>query len=214
MTVYNDTVSQYIVDLFARPDPALQHTLEDSIQQGLPTINVKPEEGRFLQVLIRAINAKKVVEIGTLGGFSGIWIARGLPPGGKLITLEKDPRHAEISRRHFKNAGVSDRVDIRVGNAHESLRKMVDEGPFDFIFIDAEKDGYPDYLDWAIQNICVGGTIAAHNAFRKGSVTGTAPEDDYTEGMKKFNQRVASDPRLLATIYPAGDGMVIAVRLA
>ncbi|MGE5224307.1 MAG: O-methyltransferase, partial [Omnitrophica WOR_2 bacterium] len=117
MTTYNDTVSKYINNLFVVQDPALQDTLEDIPRQGLPTINVKPEEGKFLQFLVRASGAKKAVEIGTLGGYSGIWIARGLPVGGRLITLEKNPEHAEIARRHFEKASVADRIEIRLGDA-------------------------------------------------------------------------------------------------
>jgi caffeoyl-CoA O-methyltransferase len=214
MTTYNDTVSQYINNLFVHPDAALQEALEDSIAKGLPTINVKPEEGRFLQVFVSAINAEKVVEIGTLGGYSGIWIARGLPAGGRLFTLEKEHRHAEIAQAHFEKAGVADRVEIRVGDANQTLRTLVPLGPFDLVFIDADKTGYDTYLDWAIQNVRLGGSIAAHNAFRGGSVAGTREKDSYTEIMQAFNIRVASDPRLLATIYPAGDGMIIAVKIA
>jgi predicted O-methyltransferase YrrM len=214
MTVYNDQISKYIVDLFVVQDQALLHTLEDSPLQGLPTINVKPEEGRFLQVLVRACGIKKAVEIGTLGGYSGTWIARGLVPGGRLITLEKEPRHAAIARKHFKEAGLENVVEIRVGDAHESLRGLVQAGPFDFVFIDAEKTGYPAYLDWALENVRLGGLIGVHNAFRKGSVAGVAQKDEYTEIMQGFNQRVANEPRLLTTIFPAGDGMLVAVKIA
>ena len=153
MTVYNDQVNKYIVDLFAVQDQALLHALEDSIKRGLPTINVKPEEGRFLQFLVRACGVKKAVEIGTLGGYSGIWIARGLLPGGKLITLEKEPLHAAIAREHFREAGLENMVDIRIGDAHTSLQRLQQDGPFDFVFIDAEKTGYNEYLDWALINI-------------------------------------------------------------
>jgi predicted O-methyltransferase YrrM len=214
MTVYNDQVNKYIVDLFAIQDQALLHILDDSPRQGLPTINVKPEEGRFLQFLVRACGVKKAVEIGTLGGYSGTWIARGLLPGGKLITLEKDPLHASVAAEHFKEAGLENIVEIRIGDAHSSLQTLEAEGPFDFVFIDAEKDGYPEYLDWAMGNTRQGGLIAAHNAFRKGSVVGLADKDQYTEIMQAFNRRVAGDARLLSTIYPAGDGMLVAVKIA
>ena len=150
MTVYNEPVSQYIQDLFVPQDDAQRFILEDSSQQGLPPINVKPEEGRFLQFLVRACGVMKAVEIGTLGGYSGTWIARGLPAGGRLITLEKEPKHAEIARQHFAAAGVLDRVDIRIGDAHQTLRSLAAEGPFDFVFIDAEKTGNDAYYDWAI----------------------------------------------------------------
>jgi predicted O-methyltransferase YrrM len=214
MTVYNDQISKYISKLFVVQDQALLNTLEDIPRQGLPTINVKPEEGRFLQFLVRACGVKKAVEIGTLGGYSGTWIGRGLVPGGKLITLEKVPRHAEIARQHFKEAGLEDVVEILVGDAHTSLRSLIPQAPFDFVFIDAEKTGYPAYLDWALENVRLGGLIAVHNAFRKGSVAGTAQKDDYTESMQAFNRRVAGESRLLSTIYPAGDGMLLSVKIA
>lgn len=214
MTVYNDQINKYIVDLFAVQDQALLHALEDSPKRGLPTINVKPEEGRFLQFLVRACGVKKAVEIGTLGGYSGIWIARGLLPGGKLITLEKEPLHAAVAREHFKEAGLENMVEIRIGDAHASLQRLQQDGPFDFVFIDAEKTGYPEYLDWALVNVRQGGLIAAHNAFRKGSVIGLVDKDQYTEMMQAFNRRVAGDPRLLSTIHPAGDGMLVAVKIA
>lgn len=214
MTVYNDQISKYITDLFVPQDKALLDTLEDIPRQGLPTINVKPEEGRFLQLLVRACGAKKALEIGTLGGFSGIWIARGLVPGGKLITLELEPRHAAVARSHFKAAGVDDIVDIRVGDAHDLIQSLRPVGPFDFVFIDAEKDGYPAYLDWAIENTRLGGLITLHNAFRRGSVVGQGQEDQYSEHMREFNRRVAHEPRLLSSIYPAGDGTLVCVKIS
>lgn len=213
MTVYNDQISTYITSLFAAEDQALQHVRAASSQHGLPGIEIKAEEGRFLQFLVRACGVQKAVEIGTLGGYSGTWIARGLPPGGRLITLELEPRHAALAQQHFEAAGVAGQVEIRQGDAHQLLESLAAEGPFDFVFIDAEKPGYPAYLDWALANVRLGGLIAAHNALRKGSVAGTKPPDDYTRVTQAFNQRVASDPRLLATIFPAGDGTLLAVRV-
>ncbi len=214
MTVYNDQFSEYITRLFAQPDEVLQFTQKDTVEQGLPAINVKPEEGRFLQFLVRACGAKCVVEIGTLGGYSGIWMARGLPEGGRLITLEKEPRHAEIARRHFERAGLLDKIEIRMGDAHASLVELAKEGPIDFVFIDAEKPGYPDYFDWALDNLRVGGVLAMHNAFRKGSILGLAEKDQYTGIMQELNPKIAANPRLISTIYPAGDGTLIGVKIA
>jgi caffeoyl-CoA O-methyltransferase len=174
---------------------------------------VKPEEGRFLQVLVRSCGARKAIEIGTLGGYSGIWIARGLLPGGRLITIEKEPRHAEIAKIHFGAAGLDGRVEIRVGNAHRLLQGLASEGPFDFVFIDAEKEGYPAYLDWALENVRTGGVIAAHNAFRGGSVAGQANDDVHTDEMRRFNRRFAGEQRLISTIYPAGDGTLVGVKV-
>jgi predicted O-methyltransferase YrrM len=214
MTVYNDRVSAYISGLFAQEDAALQRARQDSPARGLPAINIKPEEGRFLQFLVRASGARKVVEIGTLGGYSGIWIARGLPPEGKLVTLEIQPAHAEVARQHFEAAGVLDRVEIRIGEANRLLRDLSSQAPFDFIFIDADKPGYPTYLDWALENTLLGGIIAAHNAFRKGSVAGLSEPDEHTQTMRVFNERFAREKRLLSTIYPAGDGTLVGVKVA
>jgi predicted O-methyltransferase YrrM len=212
MITYNAELSQYIADLFVHHDPGLERAWEDTPRRGLPAISVKPEEGRFLQFLVRAIGTRNAVEMGTLGGYSGIWIARGLAPGGKLITLEQEPRHAKIAQEHFETAGVADRIEILVGDAHQSLESLGDKGPFDFIFIDAEKTGYQEYFDWALENARLGGVIAAHNAFRHGSVINQKENDDNTVAMRAFNRRVASEPRVISTIYPAGDGTLVAVK--
>lgn len=207
-------ISRYITELFATEDESLKRVREDTTRKGLPTIAVKAEEGRFLQFLVRGCNVSKAVEIGTLGGYSGIWIARGLAPGGKLITLEKDPHHAEVAREHFISAGVSERVEIWVGAAHKSLRLLSNEGMFDFVFIDAEKSGYQAYFDWALENVRVGAIIAAHNALRRGRVAGIGVADAHTSEMRSFNKNVASEPRVISTIYPGGDGTLVAVKIA
>ena len=214
MTYYNDHLANYITDLFAAQDAALTRALTESPQRGLPSISIKPEEGRFLQLLARACGAQKAVEIGALGGYSGIWIARGLAPGGKLITLEKSPAHAIVARDHFEAAGLLDRVEIRVGDAHELLKRLAAEGPFDFVFIDAEKSGYPQYYDWAMENVRTGGLITAHNALRHGSVADPNDHDPDTEAIRAFNRRAAADPRGISTLYPGGDGTVVVVKIA
>jgi predicted O-methyltransferase YrrM len=213
MTVYNDVLSQYVNDLFALQDETLQSVRQAIPQKGLPAIYIHPEEGRFLQVLVRACGVKRALEIGSLGGYSGIWIARGLAPGGRLITLEKDPHHARVSREHFAQAGLEGRVEVRQGDAHTLLKQLTEEAPFDFVFIDAEKPGYPAYLDWAVDHVRIGGVIAAHNAFQSGTVAYPNP-DTGTRIMDDFNRMVAANPRLLSTIFPAGDGTLIAVRVS
>jgi predicted O-methyltransferase YrrM len=212
MTVYNDLVSEYITRLFSQEDDVQKQVFRTIPEKGLPAIMIKPEEGRFLQFLVRASGGQKAVEIGVLGGYSGIWIARGLVQNGKLITLEKEPRHAAVAEDNFKMAGVDDKVEIRVGDAIQLLQEISKEGPFDFVFIDADKTGYPGYYRWAMENLRVGGILAAHNALRKGSVAGTAPQDEYTSIMQEFNQEVAGDRRAISTIFPAGDGMVISAK--
>ena len=214
MTIYNDQISQYISSLFAVEDSALRIAREESPKRGLPSISIKPEEGRFLQFLVRACGAKKAVEIGSLGGYSGIWIGRGLLPGGKLYTLDKDSKHAEVAREHFAAAGLQDVIEILIGDAHRSLLEIKELGPFDFVFIDAEKPGYPAYFDWAIEHTREGGIIAAHNAFRKGTVVGIGQDDDHSELMRQFNQQIANEKRLISTIYPAGDGTLISVKIS
>jgi caffeoyl-CoA O-methyltransferase len=213
MTTYNEQLSQYINEVFARQDPVLAHVREAIPKKGLPAIYIQPEEGHFLQFLVRACGAVRALEIGALGGYSGIWIARSLPPGGKLITLEVEPQHAQVAREHFALAGLSECVEVRLGNAHDLLHSLASDPDFDFIFIDAEKPGYPRYLDWAVEHVRLGGVIAAHNAFQNGAVA--APGADGAGGMMdEFNRKAAQHPRLLSTIYPAGDGMLVAVKVA
>jgi caffeoyl-CoA O-methyltransferase len=213
MTTYNEAINQYISDNFARQDEALEYILEDTPRKGLPAISIKPTEGRFLQFLVRACGVVKAVEIGTLGGYSGTWIARGLAPGGRLITLEKEPDRADIARQHFAAAGVADRVEVRVGDAHQILHSLAAEGPFDFVFIDAEKPGYRAYFDWAVPNLRSGGVIAAHNALRRGSVAGVGEPDEHTATTDAFNRYVGSLSEMISTIYPGGDGTLLAVKI-
>ena len=214
MTIYNDALSEYIRKLFVPQDQALQAILESTPAKGLPAINIKPEEGRFLQVLARICGARKAVEIGTLGGYSGAWIARGLLPGGKLITLEIEPSRARVAREHFQLASVADRVEIRLGDAHEILRQIAPEGPFDFVFIDAEKTGYNAYFAWAVENVRLGGVIAAHNIFRHGAILQTSSQDEWVIATQEFNRQVAGDERVLTTVFPAGDGTLVSVKIA
>jgi caffeoyl-CoA O-methyltransferase len=204
-------LSRHIAGLFAGEDGALRAAREEAPRRGLPEISVKPEEGRFLQLAARACGARLAVEIGTLGGYSGIWIARGLAPGGHLLTLEVNERHAAVARDAFERAGVADRVDVLLGDAHETLGRIAARGPFDFCFIDGEKTGYPAYLDWALAHVRVGGVIAAHNAFKQGALLDPAARDADVLAVRATNERFAKDPRLIATIFPAGDGTVIGV---
>jgi caffeoyl-CoA O-methyltransferase len=213
MTTYDDRHAAYITGLFTAHDAVLQRIREDLPRRGLPAISIKPEEGRFLQFLVRACGARRAVEIGTLGGYSGIWIARALPPGGRLITLEREPRHAAVAREHFALAGVADRVEIRLGEARALLAQLAAEGPFDFCFVDAEKADYDAYLDWALAGLRPGGVVAVHNAFQVGAVVDPDRHEAQTEIVRAFNRRFAAEPRLLGTIYPAGDGMLVGVVL-
>lgn len=211
MPTYNDALEAYVRTAFAVEDSVLRQIRDRIPARGLPAIFVKPEEGRFLQFLAAASGAQLALEIGTLGGYSGVWIARGLSAEGRLITIEKEAHHANVAKEHFALAGISERVEIRVGDAHKLLPTLSMEGPFDFIFVDAEKEGYPAYLDWAFENLTPGGVFAAHNVFRHGAIIDPQDHDATTEAMRSFNHRLATDPRIIAHIYPAGDGIAMAV---
>lgn len=213
MTTYNHNLSQYNAGMFAAEDDILKFVWENTPKKGLPPISVRPEEGRFLQILARLCGARLALEIGTLGGYSAIWIARGLLPGGRLITVEKDPYHAEIASRHLQAAGLENSVEVRVGEALALLPGLTGSSPFDFIFIDADKSSYLECYDWAIQHLRTGGVFAAHNAFRGGTVLQTDSDDAATRQIQAFNQHVAGDRRVMSTIYPAGDGTLVALKI-
>ncbi len=207
----NEEIEGYLVDLFAPEDEALRHAQETSASNGLPPISLKPFEGRLLQWLARTIKAEKAVEVGTLGGYSGIWLARGLSPNGKLYTLDINAKHAEVARANFEYAGLADRVEILLGDAKASLAQLNSAAPFDFVFIDADKTGYPDYLRWAVKHLRSGGIIAAHNALRHGRITTPESEDDHA--MRVFNQMLADEPSLESMVIAMGDGMAVGVKL-
>lgn len=209
----HEALEHYVRGLFGREDEHLQRVRQRTIEEGVPQISVAPEEGRLLQILIRLAGAKRVVEIGTLMGYSGTFIARALPDDGKLISLEMDEARAAMARELFDQGGLADRVEIRVGAALDSLRQLSSEGPFDAVFIDANKDGYPAYLDWAVDHVRVGGLILAHNALWSGRVVHPEGADANLQGLLNFNQRIADDSRLLGVIIPMGDGLAAAVRI-
>ncbi len=211
MPTYNRELSDYIVRNFAVEDTILSQIRSRLAQHRLPTYTVNAEEGRFLQFLARASGAKFALELGTLGGYSAIWIARGLSEDGKLLTIEKQPDHAALAREHFKLAGLDHKIEILEGDARVLLPTLNDQGPFDFVFIDADNSNYPLYLDWILDHLRPGGVIAAHNAFVHGSILDKNSRSSYVEGTRQFNLAIADDPRLIATIFPAGDGMVVAV---
>jgi caffeoyl-CoA O-methyltransferase len=210
-----ELITSYLRDLFGAEDEALKHIRSNTVEQGLPQISVAPEEGRLIHFFLKACGAKRVVEIGTLAGYSGTWIARALPEDGRLITVERDPHHAEVAQESFARAGVAARIEIRVGAALDILGALSAEGPFDGVFIDANKGDYPQYLEWAVKNVRLGGIILAHNALWGGAVVDHSlrPSSDL-DALLAFNQQIASDPRLLGTIIPIGDGLAAALRVA
>lgn len=211
-TELSHSVSQYITDLFAKEDELLKEVRENIPLKGLPSIHIRPEEGRFLQILAHIHQTKNALEIGTLGGYSGIWIARGLAPGGRLTTIELDPHHAKVAQEHFSLAGLDQQVRILVGNAHDILAGLSVSETFDFVFIDAEKPGYPNYMQWAIENLIPGGVITAHNVLRGGLVADPNNQEERVQLMRNFNQQTSQEQNLISTIYPAGDGMLLAVK--
>ena len=195
-------VDSYITGLFLPPDPALEAALASSAAAGLPAINVSPTQGKLLHVLARVRGARRILEIGTLGGYSTIWLARALPADGRLISLEVDPRHAEVAQANIVRAGSSSIVEIRVGAALDTLPKLVSErrGPFDLVFIDADKPGYADYLKWALKLARPGTLIIADNVVRKGAVADAASKDENVQGIRKFNEVLAAEKRVTTTV--------------
>ncbi|MCK5053263.1 MAG: O-methyltransferase [Anaerolineales bacterium] len=212
MPTYDDNLEGYLRDLFAIEDDVLKIIRENIVVSGLPQMTIKPEEGRFLEFIVAASGVHLALEIGTLGGYSGTWIVRGLPDEGRLITIEEDPERAAVAEGNFRLAGFAERVDIRVGDAHQLLPELSTEGPFGFVFIDAEKEGYPAYLDWALENLRPGGVVAGHNAFGRGGVANEADTSARIEALRTFNRRLAEDPQMVSLIFPAGDGTAFAVR--
>lgn len=211
-------VDDYIVASLFDADPVLDAVLAANREQGLPAIDVSPAQGKLLSLLVRIGGAKKVLEIGTLGGYSTIWMARGLPADGKVVTLELDPHHAEVARSNFERAGVSDKVDLRLGPALQSLATLVGEnaGPFDLIFIDADKPNNPNYLSWAMRLARSGTVIVCDNVIRDGAVLKDDGRDENVVGARAAFSFIGGEKRLdgtaIQTVGAKGyDGFTIAV---
>ena len=199
-----DRVDRYVEALCAPQDAVLIENLKNAAQAGLPAINVSPSEGKLLYLLAKISGARRVLEIGTLGGYSTTWLARAIPPEGKLITLEVDSKNAEVARKNLQLAGLNGRVEVRLGNAAESMRQMAaaDEDPFDLVFIDADKPRYVDYLTLALDLTRPGSLILADNVIRNGRVLDASPSDANARGAKVFNDAMAANPRLESVILP------------
>jgi predicted O-methyltransferase YrrM len=191
-----NTVDQYLADTLLPPDPALEAALADSAAAGLPAINVAPNQGKLLMLLAQMSGARRILEIGTLGGYSTIWLARALPSDGRLVTLEYSPKHAEVARRNIERAGFAQQVEVKIGAAIDTLPTL--EGPFDFVFIDADKAGYPDYFGWAMKLSRPGTVIVADNVVRAGKVLAPAG-DAMAEGVVRMMALAAAEPRVSAT---------------
>ncbi len=211
-------VDRYITDLLVPADPALDAALEASAAAGLPPHHVSPPQGKLLWLLARIQGARSVLEIGTLGGYSTIWLARALPEGGRVITLEADPKHAGIARANVARAGLGAVVEVRLGAALETLSRLAAEGraPFDVIFIDADKRSNPDYFAWALELSRRGSLIIADNVVRHGALVDAAGDDRDVQGVRRFIELLAAEPRVSATaIQTVGskgyDGFAIAL---
>ena len=211
-------VERYITDLLVAPDPSLDAALEANAEAGLPPHDVAPNQGKLLELLARIQGARAILELGTLGGYSTIWLGRALPADGRLITLEADPHHAEVARANIARAGLGDLVEVRLGRALDTLPQLSAEGlgPFDLVFIDADKESNPEYLPWALSLSRAGTLLVADNVVRGGAVIDAASRDPRLQGVRRFYDLLAADPRVSATaIQTVGskgyDGFAIAV---
>lgn len=190
----------YFASLYAPPDPALDEALESSSAAGLPEISVSANQGKLLQVLAQAIGANAILELGTLGGYSSIWLARALPPGGRLVTLEADPHHAAVARDNIARAGLAGAVEVRTGAALDTLPQLAAEGrgPFDLVFIDADKPSYPDYLAWALKLTHKGSLIVADNVVSRGAVADAGSADPDVLAKRRFHELLAGEKGVTA----------------
>jgi predicted O-methyltransferase YrrM len=215
-------VDAYIAEKLVPPDPALDAATAASAAAGLPQIAVSPAQGKLLSILARSIGARRILELGTLGGYSTIWLARALAPGGRLVTLEASPDYAEVAVANIANAGLSDTVELRLGRALDTLPQLAAEKgePFDFIFIDADKQNTPEYFTWVLELARAGSLIVTDNVIRDGAVIDSASEDPVIGGARRFHDMLASggafDGRVSATtIQTVGvkgyDGFTVAL---
>ena len=193
------SVDRYVIDTLSESDPVLEAAKRAADSAGLPAISVSAAQGKFLHLLARIRVARRILEIGTLAGYSTIWLARALPPGGRLITLEFDPRHAEVARANLSRAGVADRVEVRVGRAIDALPGLAAGDPFDLIFIDADKPSTTDYFRWAVKLSRPGTVIVVDNVVRDGRVIDAGGDGD-VQGMRRFLEAAAAEPRVDGTV--------------
>ena len=194
-----DAVDRYASDLLVRPIDALDAARRAGDAAGLPAISVSAPQGKFLMLLAQTVGARRILEIGTLAGYSTIWLARALPPGGQLITLEYDPRHADVARANIARAGLADRVEVRVGRALEALPGLVVDEPFDLIFIDADKPSTADYFRWALKLSRPGTVIVVDNVVRDGRLVDANGDGD-VQGMRRFLEAAANEARVEGTV--------------
>ncbi|HYT82670.1 MAG TPA: O-methyltransferase [Gemmatimonadales bacterium] len=207
----DERLQQYVTELFAVEDPILAAIRARHAAAELPPIHISPDEGKLLGLLLLAIQASTVLEIGSLGGYSGVWLARALPANGRLTTIEKDPRHARIARQAFAEAGLEARVRLIEGAALDVLPTLTPG--FDAVFVDADKEPLAQYFDWSMRLLRPGGLLLCDNAFFHGAAIDPADRSGAAEGVRAFNRLAANDPRLVATIVPVRDGLVVGVKV-
>ncbi len=212
----DEALAAWAESVYRPEDEVLREIRARTVAAGLPSIEVGRFDGLHLEVLARACAARKAVEIGTLGGYSGVCLLRGMGEGGFLHTFERDPRHAAVARESFRRAGVAGQVELHVGPAAERLREVEGQGPFDLVFVDADKLGYPGYLAWAEANLRVGGVVLADNTFGFGHVHEASPAGESAEAMaalRRFSERLAGGGRFRATMLPTEEGLSFGVKV-
>lgn len=216
-TPLTEPVVEYLNRMFPAEDALLAELKSEAEKAGIPPIQISPEQGAFMQVLLRGMGARRVIEIGTLAGYSAIIMGRALPEDGRLVTVERDPFHAEFARGYIEKAGLAGKIEVRTGAAADVLeRELQGSGPYDFAFIDADKPGYTRYLELILPMMRPGGLIAGDNALAWGRIAdelGDNPDNDpeieSVRGMQNFNKAMADNPRIQACLVPVGDGMCI-----
>jgi predicted O-methyltransferase YrrM len=209
-----NSVEQYFDEMLIPADPALDSALLRSTEAGLPAISVAANQGKLLHLLARMVGARRILEVGTLGAYSTIWLARALGDGGRVVTLEADPKHAEVAEANLEAAGLSDRVEVRVGAALDTLPQL--NGPFDFSFIDADKQNNAEYFRWALQLSRPGSVIIVDNVVRAGRVANDDTNDPSVQGVRRLHEFIAAEPRVdataLQTVGSKGyDGLTVAL---
>ncbi len=211
-------VDQYVSDILIPKDSTLEEVLQTNATANLPAHDVSPTQGMFLQLLVQIQGARNILEIGTLGGYSTIWLARSLPPEGRVVTLEANEKHADIARSNIERANLNDRIEVRTGFALDSLKQIENEKyePFDFIFIDADKQNNPAYFEWALKLSRPGTVIIGDNVVREGEVIDNTSNDPRVQGIRRFYERIATEPRVSATaLQTVGskgyDGFIMAI---
>lgn len=205
-----DNAGDYITSLFSAEDELLASLRQEADRSGLPAIAISADEGRLLQVLLTSVGARRVLEVGTLGGYSAICMARALPRDGRVMSIEIEEKHAQFARRYIERADLADRIEVRVGRALEILPSL-DGQRFDAMFLDADKEPLPTYFDWALRLVRPGGLIIGDNALWSGRVYDATENDPRTNAVREFNRRMATDPRVLGIIVPTHDGVAVAI---